>query len=464
MDPRTLSGFFIGYVETSKGYRFYCPSHSTRILESRNAKFHENDMISGRDRFRDLIPIHDHIETQPSMSYDRLVIVHNTPQVPISVEQPIIEVPQAAKNLSKDQQVQELPHNLEQIVEPQAPQGEDGPTLKQSTRERKLAIPSDYIVYLQETDIGAKNDLETFSQALSCKESDLWYNAMKDELDSTKSNEVWDLVELPLGAKAIGCKWVYKTKRDSLGNIERYKTRLVAKGFTQKEGIDYTETFSHVSKKDSLCIILALITHFDLELQQMDVKMAFLICDLEEEVYMKQPKGFSSREGEHLVCKLKKTIYCLKQWYYIFHGVVTSFGFIENPMDQCIYQKVSGSKTCFLVLYVDDILLTTNAKGMMHGVKQFLSKNFDMKDMGEASYIIGIKIHRARSRGILGLSQETYINKVLERFQMEDCSPSVAPIMKGDKLSLNQCLKNDLEKESMKNIPYASAVGSLMYA
>ena len=468
LNPRTLSGFFIGYAKTSKGYRFYCPSHSTRIVESRNAKFLENDMISGRDRFRDLILVHDHIETQPSTSYERLVIVHHTPQVPISLEQPIIEVPQIAENLPEDQQVQELPYNLEQTVEPQAPPGADGPTLRRSTRGRKSAIPSDYIVYLQETDIGVENDPETFSQAISCNESELWYNAMKDELESMKSNEVWDVVELPKGVQAIGCKWVYKTKRDSLGNIERYKARLVAKGFTQKEGIDYTETFSPVSKKDSLRIILALVAHLDLELQQMDVKTTFVNGDLEEEVYMKQPEGFSSREGEHLVCKLKKSIYGLKQasrqWYYKFHGVITSFGFIENPMDQCIYQKVSGSKTCFLVLYVDDILLATNDKGMMHGVKQFLSKNFDMKDMGEASYVIGIKIHRDRSRGILGLSQETYINKILERFRMKDCSPSVAPIMKGDKLSLNQCPKNDLENESMKNIPYASVVGSLLYA
>ena len=158
----------------------------------------------------------------------------------------------------------------------------------------------------------------------------------------------------------------------------------------------------------------------------MDVKTAFLNGDIEEEVYIKQLEGFSSREGEHLVYKLKKSIYGLKQafhqWYYQFHGVITSFGFVENPMNQCIYPKVSGSKTCFLVLYVDDILLATNDKGMMHGVKQFLSKNIDMKDMDEASYVIGIKIHRDRSRCILGLSQETYINKVLEGFLMKDCS------------------------------------------
>ena len=111
---------------------------------------------------------------------------------------------------------------------------------------------------------------------MSCKELELWYNTMKDEMSSMRCNDVWDLVELPNGAKSIGCKWVFKTKKNSLGNIDWYKAKLVAKGFTQKEGIDYTETFSLVSKKDSLRIILALVAHFDLELQQMDVKTTFL--------------------------------------------------------------------------------------------------------------------------------------------------------------------------------------------
>ena len=108
------------------------------------------------------------------------------------------------------------------------------------------------------------------------------------------SNGFWDLVKLPNGVKTIGCKWVYKTKKDSLGNIERYKARLIAKGFTQKEGIDYKEAFSLVTKKDSLRIILALVAHFDFELKQMDVKTTFLNGELEEKVYMKQPKGFFS--------------------------------------------------------------------------------------------------------------------------------------------------------------------------
>ncbi|RYE20331.1 MAG: hypothetical protein EOP45_11235, partial [Sphingobacteriaceae bacterium] len=273
---------------------------------------------------------------------------------------------------------------------------------------------------------------------------------------------------MPEGCKRVGCKWVFKTKLDSNGNIERHKARLVAKGFTQKDGVDYKETFSPVSKKDSLRIVMAMVAHYDLELHQMDVKTAFLNGNLDEEVFMDQPEGFVVDGKEHMVCKLKKSIYGLKQasrqWYLKFNDTVTSFGFKENIVDRCIYLKISGSKFIILVLYVDDILLATNDLGLLRQTKEFLSKNFEMKDMGEASYVIGIEISRDRSQGWLGLSQKAYINKVLERFKMDKCSAGIVPIQKGDKFSLNQCPKNELERKQMEQIPYASIVGSLMYA
>ena len=164
-----------------------------------------------------------------------------------------------------------------------------------------------------------------------------------------------DLVELSRGIKTIGCKWIFKTKHDSKGNVERYKAKLVAKGYTQKEGINYEETFSPVSKKDSLRIVMALVTHFDLELHQMDVKTAFLNGDLHEEVYMDQPEGFQDKGKEHMVYKLKKSIYDLKQtskqWYLKFHEILITFGFKENLVDQCICLKINGSKICIIVLY-----------------------------------------------------------------------------------------------------------------
>ena len=130
-------------------------------------------------------------------------------------------------------------------------QEDDDTTLRRSTRIKKLTIPNDYIMYLQESNynVRTENDRETFSQAMSCSESILWYNAMEDEINSMASNRVWDLIELPECAKAIGCKWIFKSKKDSQGNIKRYKARLVAKGFTQKKKIDYTKTFSPISKK-----------------------------------------------------------------------------------------------------------------------------------------------------------------------------------------------------------------------
>jgi hypothetical protein len=127
------------------------------------------------------------------------------------------------------------------------------------------------------------------------------------------TNRVWDLEEIPKQAKTVGCKWVYKIKYDSRENIERFKARLVAKGFTQREDIDYTVTFSLISYKDSLIIIMTLVAHYDLELHQMDVKTTFLNEDLLENVYMAQPKGFIVKGKEHMGCRLKKSIYGLKQ-------------------------------------------------------------------------------------------------------------------------------------------------------
>ena len=291
---------------------------------------------------------------------------------------------------------------------------------------------------------------------------------MNEEIKSMKNNDVWDLVPLPEGVKPIGCKWIFKTKRDSKGDVERYKARLVAKGYTQKEGIDYKETFSPILSKNSFRIIMAPVEHFDLELHQMDVKTAFLNGDIDETIYLVQPENFVSGDTKRMVCKLKKSIYGLKevsrQWYYKFHQVIISYGFEMNMVDDCIYHKFSGSKHIYLVLYVDDILLATNDIGMLHETKIFLSKKFEMKDLGDASFVFGIQIHRGRSRGILGLSQKTYIEKILKKFGMHGCKPGDNPVAKEEKFSLSQCPKNNFEIQEMQQIPYALAIGSLMYA
>ncbi|KAL9249770.1 Retrovirus-related Pol polyprotein from transposon TNT 1-94-like protein [Drosera capensis] len=303
---------------------------------------------------------------------------------------------------------------------------------------------------------------------MESSKSQKWIDVMNDEIKSMSDNDVWELVSLSEGVKPIGCKWIFKTKKDSEGNIIRFKARLVAKGYTQKEGIDFKETFSPVSSKDSFRIIMALVAHFDLELHQMDVKTTFLNGDIEETIYMQQPENFVSGDPKKMVYKLKKSIYGLKQtsrqWYHKFHNVITSFGFEPNIADECIYHKFSGSKHIFLVLYVDDILLASNDIGLLHETKRFLSKKFEMKDLGNASFVLGIQIYRDRLKGVLGLSQKGYIDKVFKRYGMQDYKPGDTPVTKGDKFSLNQCPKNGFETKEMEKTPYASVVGSLMYA
>ena len=376
------------------------------------------------------------------------------------MEEPANEI----QDLSTDG-AQETQH--EPVAEP-APTAEPQP-LRRSTRERKSTTSNDYVYMSEEGhDIGKVDDPSSFKEAMSSEHSHKWCDAMEEELKSMSANKVWDLVEIPEGAKTVGCKWVYKTKYDSKGKIERFKARLVAKGFTQIEGIDYTETFSPVSKKDSFRIVMALVAHYDLELHQMDVKTAFLNGDLHENVYMRQPEGFVVKGKEQMGCRLRKSIYGLKQasrqWYLKFDEVIKSYGFIENKKDNCIYVKIKVSSFIILVLYVDDILLASSDKNLLHETKGFLSSNFDMKDLGDASYVLGIEIHRDRSKGVLGLSQRAYIEKVLKRYNMHQCSGTAAPVVKGDKFGAFQSPRNQLETDQMRMIPYASAVGSIMYA
>ena len=223
----------------------------------------------------------------------------------------------------------------------------------------------------------------------------------------------------------------------------------MAKGFTQREGINYNETFSPISSKDSFRIIMELVAHFNLELHQIDVKTTFLNGDLYEDVYMAQSESFGVQDKEHLECRLKKSIYGLKkasrQWYLEFDQIIRQFGFKENKVHNCIYTKFRGSKFVFLVLYVDDILLASSDINLLLETKKFLSCKFDRKDLGEASYVLGIEIHRDRSNGILGLSQKIYIEKVLKKYNMDKCSTSPAPIVKGDKFGTFQCPKNEYE-------------------
>jgi hypothetical protein len=305
--------------------------------------------------------------------------------------------------------------------------------VRRSQRVRKLAIHDDYEIYMSE-ETHMEGDPTLYEEAIRSPHSSKWCEAMEDEMRSMSANQVWKLEEISKVAKTVGYKWVYKIKRDFKENIDRFKARLVVKDFTQREEIYYNNTFSPVLSKDSFRIIMTLVAHYDLELYQMDIKTVFLNGGLYENVYMAQPKSFVREGKENLRCHLIKSIYGLKQasrqWYLKFDETIRKFGFKENEEDNCIYAKFKNGKFIFLVLYMDDIVLASSDVHLLLETKDFLSSHFDMKNLGEASYVLRIEIHQDRRKGVLGLSQKSYTKKILKKFNMHKCNPMPAPIVK----------------------------------
>nr|GFA55466.1 retrotransposon protein, putative, Ty1-copia subclass [Tanacetum cinerariifolium] len=220
----------------------------------------------------------------------------------------------------------------------------------------------------EEHELGDLGEPANYKAALLDPESEKWLNAMNVEMQSMKDNEVWVLVELPPNGKTVG--------------------------------IDYEENFSPVADIRAIRILIAIAAYYDYEIWQMDVKNAFLNGYLNEKVYMEQPDGFVNPKYPNRVCKLKRSIYGLKQasrqWNKRFDDEIKKFGFTQNRDEPCVYLKASGSNITFLTLYVDDILIMRNNIPMLQSVKSYLGRCFAMKDLGEAAYILGIKIYRDR--------------------------------------------------------------------
>ncbi|CAH1444119.1 unnamed protein product [Lactuca virosa] len=344
-------------------------------------------------------------------------------------------------------------------------------------RSERVSVPPQFYgfhittegdTFISDSTLVNLDEPNSYKEAMAGPESAKWKEAMDSEIQSMYDNQVWNLVDNVPGRKTVGCKWIFKKKTDMDGNVHTYKARLVAKGFTQTPGVDYDETFSPVARIKSIRLMLAIVAFHDYEIWQMDVKTAFLNGKLAEDVYMAQPEGFVNAKHPNRLCKLEKSIYGLKlasrRWNLCFDEKVKEFGFLRSEDESCVYVKANGSVVSFLVLYVDDILLIGNDIPTLQEDKSWLGKCFAMKDIGEASYILGIRIVRDRSKRLIGLSQNTYLDKVLKRFSMDNSKKGELLIQSNAKLSKTQSPSTEVEIAEMSRVPYASAVGSIMYA
>lgn len=297
---------------------------------------------------------------------------------------------------------------------------------------------------------------ESYEEAKNSPNHDKWLEAMKDEIKSLEANNVWELVEKPADQKIVDSKWVFKLKQIPNEPIDRFKARLVARGFTQVHGIDYFETFSPVVRYTSIRAILAIAAKRKLKMMQFDVKTAFLYGELQESVYINQPKGFDDDSGR--VYKLRKSLYGLKQasrcWNQKFTSFIEKFGFTPCESDHCVFVSNKDGNLTILAIYVDDGLLVGSCQASIDSVLKHLQAEFEIKTM-DIGYFLGMQIEQ-RSDGSIFINQEAYAQKVLRKFQMEESHALVVPS------DPNQILCNFEDAEECK-FPYRQLIGSLMY-
>lgn len=445
LDAKSRRYIFVGYCTESKGYRLVDPNNPSKCIKSKDAQFLEEKM------YKDLK--HDHENSSndcqfelPSSSIDNNDIISHSTNESGQVESPepvtIISDPSSSSSEYEDQS--DVTWTPDMATDLSSSDYED------SNMNESAAIVAAATCYCDEP--------QTVQEALSGIEREQWKAAIIDEYQSFEKNQAWTLTLLPAGKKAVKCKWVLKKKHGTNGELLRYKARLVAKGFTQKYGIDYKETYSPVVRYSTIRILLALAVNLDMQVDHMDVKTAFLNGDLTETVYMEQPDGYKVKGKENYVFKLNKAIYGLKQaskaWYDKIDKALTDLQFKKSLNEPCVYIKTDNQgNDIILALYVDDILIFSKNTPEKKKLKEELMRLFEMKDLGKATHVLGMRIRQEQGKIIL--DQKNYIQKVLEQFNMINCKEVYTPLEKGMKLEKGD--QNDLHSQ------YRSLVGCIMY-
>ena len=438
----------LGYDLTSKAYRLWNPQ-SQRVIKSFHVTFHEE-----KKGGEVLAPCYKSISENSRSG----IIVND--QDGSSIE------PELNQREELDQQREELNQREESDQREQ---------LDQEYRCHHPLRQNKRVDYSEMGDDEVSNDEDYHFGGVAIQKSsnnqqgeDSYAEAKRKEYDSLMKNEVFDLVprsSVPKGNKVVSCRWVLNDKFDEHGVLERRKARLVARGFTQRQGKDYDETFAPVAKLSMVRLLVGLAAANKWKLQQMDVETAFLNAKIDGEVYIQQPPGFE--QGKDMVCKLKKSLYGLKQsprnWNMEFDQFLTSQCGMKSCLSEpCLYTGRINGHCVILLVYVDDILLTGSEKGMQILKNKLMSK-YRMKDIGDLCWFLGLGIQKEKSGGYF-VNQTQYANKLLERFNMSNCRSVSTPALANSHLTKNDCPQpGSDEAKKMEKVPYRAAVGALLY-
>jgi transposase InsO family protein len=439
LDNVSQRGNMVGYEAHSKAYRILLDTG--KITISRDVTFNEAESDKPSP-----VPL-EYFELEESTDEEEEAMQAVRPLPP----------PAPAEDEPSAIQEEPIPPALEAQQLPVQPEG------RYPSRQRHP--PSEFwkagakaTVAISSTDF--KPEPQSYEEAITAMDAEFWKAAMDDEIKSLMINGTWALEELPPGSRAIPVKWVYKIKRDAAGNIERYKARLVAKGFMQREGIDFNEIFAPVSKHTTLRTLLSIVATDNLELHQVDVKTAFLNGELEETIYMKQPPGYESG-GPGIVCHLQRALYGLRQapraWHTKLKATLEDMGFKASDSDPGLFIKYNKEEIVYLLVYVDDLLIASKSKQAVASVESSLRSAFDIHDLGDATFFIGMEIARNRDAGTLKLSQKKLASELVSKYGMQEGKIKTTPLSDSIKLVKEE---PNLDRERYN---YAELIGSLLY-
>lgn len=444
LDAKSKKYIFVGYCNESKGYRLIDPENPSKCIKSRDVQFLEGKM------YKDLSINQENFTTDCEIN-----LTYNETDV-VSTKEDNNDNPFPTIELS-DSNTSATTTSSSFADDPNDVTWNPDMTLDQESSFYEDVEGSANTVFAMSA-VSHNGEPQTIEEALLGPEKEFWKKAIEDEYKSFEKNKAWNLTLLPPGKKAVKCKWVFKKKLGPESQLLRYKARLVAKGYTQEYGIDYKETYSPVVRYSTMRTLIALAVNLGLDIDHMDVKTAFLNGELQETVYMEQPRGYKINGKENHVFKLNKAVYGLKQaskaWYDKIDSALTDLQFRKTLSEPCVYIKSDTTgNVIILALYVDDILIFSKDTPEKKILKEELMTKFDMKDFGRATHVLGMRLNQEQNK--ITLDQKNYIQKVLEQFNMTDCKPVNTPLECGMKLE-----KGDQTDPDSK---YRSLVGCIMY-
>lgn len=487
LDQQGIKATFLGYDITSKNYRLL-DVESGRVIKSRDVAFFEND-LNQADK-SETIGRNPTLKDNDDDDDDDNVYDNNSSTDVQGIEDVNVETKLTEEN--NFQRLDSLEHEDSIYYDPLDHDTDSTPVIENdsiasydndelddtflgdNTKEsyttrsgRKTFKPVNYhslsaLIAVGESSLSEVENPSTYKEALESPQKDEWIQSMQEELKQLLRNQTWEVTELPKGRRKINCKWVYRVKYGTKGEVLRFKSRLVAKGFNQVKGLDYTETYAPVASYISFRIMLALAASKNLRLYHYDFKNAYLNGTLNdgEEIYMSFPEGYyKNYDSEKYALRLKKCIYGLKQsgknWNTELNDRLLRCGLTRCKSDQCLYIRHSQEKFTMVLVYVDDIAVATNDESFVQDMKKNLQEKFEMKDLGEMKQFLGIRIRE--DQYAFTMDQSLMVKQVLKLFKMEECRNVSTP----SEVQYPNEIGEDTDIDT--KLPFRKAVGCLLY-